>query len=463
MPALNDVQSRLNPTQVQQVLSPSSPDEVSAAIAQAMARQTSLCPAGSLHSMGGQQFLEGGLSLSSSSLTRVGPLDMEAGAVWVQSGVTWPRLVEWLKCNQGNSAPALSLIQKQTGADELTLGGALSSNIHGRVLGRRPIVEDIVAFYITLPDGTRLKCSRQENAELFSLAIGGYGLFGFVDSINLRLTPRKLHTRRVQELSLEQVIPSLEAQTRAGATYGDFQYMTDETSADFMARGIMSVYVPEPEIQGIGEGQLGLSQEEWSRLYVLAHTDKARAYQEYAAHYRQTDGQLYWSDDLQFSPYLPEAGEALYRHLGWQTFASLMITELYVPRERFVDFMRAARAAVLETGANVVYGTVRLIEAEDETLLRWAKDSYACTIFNLLVEHSPQGIERAKTQFRALTDCALEREGSFYLTYHRWARRDQVERAYPCFPRFLELKEKYDPSETFSSDWYRHHREMFTW
>ena len=421
-----------------------------------------LCPAGSLHSMGGQQFLERGISLNSSSLTGVGPLDSEEGTVWVQAGVTWPRLVEWLQRHEGNSDPPLSIIQKQTGADELTLGGALSSNIHGRVLGRRPIVEDIVAFYITLADGTRLKCSREENAELFSLAIGGYGLFGFVDSINLRLTPRRLHTRRVQELSLEEVIPSLEAQTAAGATYGDFQYMTDETSPDFMARGIMSVYLPEPNGTETGKGQLGLSQEEWSRLYVLAHTDKARAYQEYAAHYRQTDGQLYWSDDLQFSPYLPEAGEALYRRLGWTTFASLMITELYVPRERFADFMSAAKAAVLETGANVVYGTVRLIEAEDETLLRWAKDSYACTIFNLLVEHSPEGIKRARTQFRALTDCALEREGSFYLTYHRWARRDQVERAYPQFPRFLELKEKYDQSGVFSSDWYRHHRQMFT-
>ena len=461
MPTLNDVQSRLNSTQVQQVLSPSSPDEVSAAIAQASAQQTSLCPAGSLHSMGGQQFLAGGLSLSSSSLIQVGPLDSEEGTVWVQSGVTWPRLVQWLKCNPGNTAPALSIIQKQTGADELTLGGALSSNIHGRVLGRRPIVEDIVAFYITLADGTRLKCSREENAELFSLAIGGYGMFGFVDSINLRLTPRGLHTRRVQELSLDEVIPALEAQTAAGATYGDFQYMTDETSPDFMAKGIMSVYLPEADCTGIRDGQLGLSQEEWSRLYVLAHTDKARAYHEYAAHYRQTDGQLYWSDDLQFSPYLPEAGEALYRQLGWQTFASLMITELYVPRERFVDFMTAAKAAVMETGANVVYGTVRLIEAEDETLLRWAKDSYACTIFNLLVEHSPQGMERARTQFRALTDCALERQGSFYLTYHRWARKDQVERAYPQFPRFLELKEKYDPSGIFSSDWHRHHRQMF--
>ena len=461
MPLLNDVQSRLNATDMQRIDAPASPPEVSAAIAQAASQGLSVCPAGTLHSMGGQQFAAGGVSLSSASLTGIGPMDPELGTVWVQSGVTWPRLVQWLRRSEGNEGPALSIIQKQTGADELTLGGALSSNIHGRVLGRRPVVDDIASFYLVLPDGSRVKCSRDENAHLFALAIGGYGMFGFVDSVNLRLTPRRLHVRRVRELPLEDVIPGLEAQEKAGATYGDFQYMTDETSPDFMARGIMSVYLPEEGVSRIPEGQLGLSQEEWSRLYVLAHTDKARAYDKYAAHYRDTDGQLYWSDDLQFSPYLPDAGDALYRQLGWQTYASLMITELYVPRDRFVDFMAAARETLLKTGANVVYGTVRLIEAEDETLLRWARESYACVIFNLLVEHSPEGMERGRDRFRALTDCALEREGSFYLTYHRWARRDQVERAYPDFRRFLELKEEHDPAGIFSSDWYRHHREMF--
>lgn len=461
MATLNDVQSRLNATDMQRIVTPANPDEISTAIAEAASQGLPICPAGALHSMGGQQFATGGISLSSAALNRVGHLDVQRSTVWVQSGATWPGLVKWLQCNQGADAPCLTIIQKQTGADELTMGGALSSNIHGRVLGRRPIVDDIESFYLTQADGTRALCSREENAHLFRLAVGGYGMFGFVDAINLRLIPRQLHVRRVQELSLDEVIPGLEAQQISGATYGDFQYMTDETSPGFMARGIMSVYLPEESRCAIPEGQLGLSQEEWLRLYLLAHTDKARAYEEYAAHYRQTDGQQYWSDDLQFSPYLPEAGDALYRHLGWQTYASLMITELYVPRDRFVDFMAAARDTVTRTGANVVYGTVRLIEAEEETLLRWARDSYACVIFNLLVEHSPDGIERGKEQFRALTDCALERNGSFYLTYHRWARRDQVERAYPQFSRFLELKEKHDPNGVFSSDWYRHHREMF--
>jgi FAD/FMN-containing dehydrogenase len=82
-------------------------------------------------------------------------------------------------------------------------------------------------------------------------------------------------------------------------------------------------------------------------------------------------------------------------------------------------------------------------------------------IFNLHVTHDPEGVAKAADAFRALIDCAIPYGGSYYLTYHRWARKDQVEACYPQFAEFLRLKRKYDPDEVFQSDWYRHYREMF--
>ena len=165
MTILNDVQSQLNHTPVARIERPSSPTEVRALLNVARSAGDSICPAGALHSMGGQQLLTNGVSLSSDDLNTIGPLDEESKTVTVQSGARWPALVRWLCSEQcGNSRP-LTIIQKQTGADELSLGGALSSNIHSRVLGRKPIVEDIESFYITTSDGARLKCSREENID----------------------------------------------------------------------------------------------------------------------------------------------------------------------------------------------------------------------------------------------------------------------------------------------------------
>ena len=461
MPTLNDVQSRLNRTEIARIVRPQTSEDVRNEIRKAATDGIAICPSGSLHSMGGQQFVSSGVSLSSSELKKIGPLDRDERTVWIQSGVTWPELVRWLHERQRESPMTLSIIQKQTGADEMTLGGALSSNIHGRVLGRKPIVADIEEFYLTDARGERILCSRENNTELFRLAIGGYGLFGFVDSIKLALEPRTQLVRRVAEIETGEVMSALEQRMGEGATYGDFQYMTDESSSDFMNKGIVSTYSPTQSRVDVPPGQLGLTTEDWMRLYVLAHTNKARAYDEYAAHYLQTDGQVHWSDEHQFSPYLPQAGDMLANSLGWKTFASLMISELYVPRARFPRFMHQARKSLLNTDANVVYGTVRLIEREEETYLRWAREDYACVIFNLLVEHSPEGIARAKRQFQALIDCALDEGGCYYLTYHHWARKDQVEKAYPQFRSFLEMKDRYDPDTLFTSEWHRHYVEMF--
>ena len=110
----------------------------------------------------------------------------------------------------------------------------------------------------------------------------------------------------------------------------------------------------------------------------------------------------------------------------------------------------------------MIYGTVRLIERDDETVLAWARQPWACIVFNLHVDHTPQRIERAGDAFRRLIDRALAYGGSYYLTYHRWATREQVEAAYPQFVEFLREKLRCDPEERFQSDWYRHYREMFS-
>jgi FAD/FMN-containing dehydrogenase len=77
------------------------------------------------------------------------------------------------------------------------------------------------------------------------------------------------------------------------------------------------------------------------------------------------------------------------------------------------------------------------------------------------VTHDEQGLANATRAFRSLIDLGIRYGGSYYLTYHRWATKQQVATCYPQFPEFLALKLKYDPNELFQSDWYRHYTAMF--
>ncbi len=208
-------------------------------------------------------------------------------------------------------------------------------------------------------------------------------------------------------------------------------------------------------------GGARITPDDWKRLIYLAHVEKSRAFNAYATHYQRTDGQIYWSDEHQFTVYQYGYHRDIDTRLGSQTCGGEMISEIYVPRDRLLSFMEAAREGLRSHGGNVIYGTVRLIERERETFLGWARKDWACVIFNLCVHHDPKAIEAAKRSFRMLIDAGLERGGSYYLTYHRWARRDQVEAAYPQFREFLSQKLRHDPEERFQSDWYRHYRYMF--
>ncbi len=40
--------------------------------------------------------------------------------------------------------------------------------------------------------------------------------------------------------------------------------------------------------------------------------------------------------------------------------SSLMLSEVYVPRDKFHELMESSRAAALKNGMNIVYGTVRV-------------------------------------------------------------------------------------------------------
>jgi FAD/FMN-containing dehydrogenase len=458
---VNDVHSGLNPTRVHGVAAPASLGELAGLVRRADAEDRALCVAGARHAMGAQQFATDALLVDTRNLNRVLHLDADAGTVEVESGVLWPQLIEHLNRDPANAAARWGIIQKQTGADRLSIGGALSANVHGRGLRLKPFINDVESFTMLDAAGRPLTCSRRQNPELFRLAVGGYGLFGVVYSVTLRLTRRRKLRRVVREITVDELMPAFGERIADGFLFGDFQFATDPDSPDFLRRGVFPCYMPVDDDTPVPDGQKVLSDGEWRELLYLAHADKSRAYRAYAGHYLATSGQVYWSDEHQLTPYLDGYHEELDRRLGSPHRCSEMITELYVPRDSLPAFLSACRADFLAHGVNVIYGTVRLIERDDESFLAWAKQQSACVIFNLHVEHTPAGISHAADAFRRLIDLAAGMGGSYYLTYHRFAKRRQVLACYPQFPEFLRLKDRYDPRGRFQSDWYRHHKTMF--
>jgi FAD/FMN-containing dehydrogenase len=458
-PVLNDVHSGLNATRVHEVVQPRSVADIQLAIRRARETGVSIC--GARHAMGGQQFGTDTLLLDMMALNRVLSFDRQAGTIEVEAGIQWPALIEFMLAAQAGADVQWGIVQKQTGADSMTLGGALAANVHGRGLRLEPIIADVEAFTLVDAGGELRRCSRTENADLFRLAIGGYGLFGVISSITLRLCQRQKLQRVVEIKDVQDVMAAFRRRIDEGFLYGDFQYSIDAQGEDFLRRGVFSCYRPIDVTTPIPEAQRVLSQEDWQRLLYLSHVDKRRAVDTYVDYYQMTSGQIYWSDTHQLSDYFDGYHAWLDGLMNATVPASEIISEIYVPRDALAPFFDAVRTDFRRHQVDVIYGTVRLIERDDESFLAWAREPYACVIFNLHANHSPAGIQQVSAAFRRLIDLGIEYGGSYFLTYHRYARREQVERCYPQFPQFLRLKRQFDTEERFQSDWYRHYRQMF--
>ena len=458
---VNDIHSQLNATSVARLIEPSGLDALVGTVrdARAAGAQLSLC--GGRHAMGGQQFGTDAWLLELRRHSAIHSFDEERGLIVADAGIQWPELIAGCAALHRGNHPAWGIRQKQTGADRLTLGGSLSANVHGRGLRMPPIIADVEAFTLIDASGEVRRCSRENDAELFRLAIGGYGLFGIIADVTLRLMPRVKVERRVEVLSLDELLRVPEERDTREWLFGDFQYSIDETSPDFLRRGVFSAYHRVGDDRPVPGGQRELRGDDWRRLLHLAHTDRAQVFEEYAGYYLSTNGQIYWSDTHQLGTYFDGYHAEIDRQLAASHRGSEMITEIYVPRPALGAFMGSAAELLRRGGVPVIYGTIRLIERDEESFLAWAREPWACVIFNLCVAHTPAGLAAAQTAFRGLIDLAIAHGGSYYLTYHRWATRAQVEACHPRFREFLRLKEMHDPAGVFTSDWHRHHRALF--
>jgi FAD/FMN-containing dehydrogenase len=464
-PILNDVHSQLNPTRVAAVERPESKQALQEFVWRARREGLKISVAGGCHAMGGQQFATDGVHIDLTALNQVLSQDAVRGLLHIEAGADWPVIIEASHRMEAGAGRSWGIRQKQTGVDLVSLGGSISANAHGRGLWMQPLGNDIEDLTLLNARGEFVLCSRSENPELFSLVVGGYGLFGIIYSATLRLMPRQRVERVVDITDLDDAVNAVYRRAAEGCLFGDFQFAIDAADPRFLRRGVFACYRPTAAAAEDSGPASDLPADAWLKLLRLAHEDKREAFRLYAQHYLGTDGNHYWSDTMQLSTYIPSYADYLESARGEPAAGAvketLVIGEHYVPREQLLEFMQQAKDVLVSKRTEVIYGTIRAIMKDTVSFLPWAKGDFVCVIFNLRTPHTPEGRSKTEETFRALIDLSIRLGGCFFLTYHRYATAAQVEAAYPEFREWLKRKLQYDPEELFTSDWYLHYKMAF--
>jgi FAD/FMN-containing dehydrogenase len=447
-PGFTDDASRLNQTKVAEIWRPegaaTDPErELAALLAQARADGLRVSIAGARHTMGGHTIYPGGVVVDMSGWNSM-RLDGARGILKVGAGALWSDVIPYL------DARGMSVAVMQSN-NSFSVGGSISVNCHGWQYDRPPIASTVESFRLMLADGSVVRCSRSENAELFSLALGGYGLFGIILDAELRVVPNERYrlVRRVVPIddSLATLDEMIESLPGAQMVYARMSIVPESLFDEV----ILNAFVRDADDAEGGIPTLT----EGSMADLQRAVFRGSAESDYGK-------ELRWKAETQLQPLV--AGSVASRNQllneGVEVFENRsadstdILHEYFVPRRRAAGFVGAMRSIIGSHRPNLMNVTVRGVNRDDDTFLRYADEDMIAFVMLFVQRKTPEGEAEMEALTQELVEAALAHEGRHYLPYRLHATPEQFARAYPQAREFFALKQKYDPDELFQNQLY---------
>jgi decaprenylphospho-beta-D-ribofuranose 2-oxidase len=441
---------RLAPARVERVDEVREMEQLRAALRDARQRGLKVSISGSRHSQGGHTYHAGGVVLNMRRFNRIRAIDSASMTITVESGATWDEV-------QRAIAPQGLALKVMQSSNIFTVGGTLSANAHGRDVDVMQVVDVVERFRLLLADGSVVEVSRKENPELFSLVIGGYGLYGVILDVTLRVARDELYEQRAESMDYTE-FPAHFAR----------RVQTDSNVVLMLARPSID---PDPEafLREVVVVTWRRVRDGRSATFELTEEEHVLRDRFFFGLSRRFD----WAKSLRWKlQKRVELGAGAARvvsrnnsmrpplapleFLDYRSSKDTdIIQEYYVPVGNFVPFMDRFRAILLAGDMNVLSSTVRYVKANSTPVLAYAPRSDAFAIIQMSnVGLSPDAQARAAGVTRQLVDAALELGGTYYLTYQLYPTPEQLHRAYPTARHAFERKRFYDPAEIFSSQFY---------
>jgi FAD/FMN-containing dehydrogenase len=436
--------SRLDKTQVTEIWNlPGDPEKAETELRQlllkAQAAHLHVSIAGARHSMGGQTIYPGGIVVNMLPFKGMS-LDEHNDLLHVQAGAKWADVIPYLD-QRGRS---VSVMQSD---NSFTVGGSLSVNCHGWQYDRPPIASTVESFRLMKADGSVIKCSRTQNQELFSLALGGYGLFGIILDADLRVVANE-RLRLDQNLvpigrAIDSFGRSLHKAPGAELAYARLnitpQKMFDEVLINIFYRE--SGAIPQLTDAGsrwlprlIFRGSVGSEYGKEMRWAAETHLQA------------ELMGKIFSRNQIM--------NDSAEWYLDRSEKTTDILHEYFVDRNHAGEFLAAARNIVRKHNGDLLNVTVRDVRADSDTFLNYASTDMLAFVMFFSQPRSALGDAQMQEMTIELVDAVLDAHGRYYLPYRLHATIGQFRRAYPQSERFFTLKRRYDPDELFQNEFY---------
>jgi FAD/FMN-containing dehydrogenase len=446
-PGFTDDASRMNRTRVAEVVPvEADPDAAERQLAELLARARAeglhVAVAGTRHSMGGHTIYPGGIVIDMLPFKNM-DLDEAHDILHVQAGARWRDIISYLDRRKRSVAVMQS-------DNTFSVGGSLSVNCHGWQFGRPPIASTVESFRLMQADGSIVRCSRTENSKLFSLVLGGYGLFGIILDADLRVVANERYRLEQFVVPVDEALGTFAAKVQekpdAVMVYARMSIVPD----DFLEEVILNVLYRDPSPDGaLPElAQPGMVALRRSLFRGSAESDYGK--------------ELRWQAESRLQPHLSNRhfsrnqllneGSEIFQNRSAET--TDILHEYFIPPANIEPFVVDLRDIIPRHSGNLLNVTVRSMERDEDSFLRYADQRMYSLVMLFNQPRTPEGEARMESLTRALIDAALTAGGRYYLPYRLHATREQFARAYPQAADFFLLKRQYDPEELFQNQFY---------
>lgn len=444
-----DDASRMNRTRVDKVWAiPSDPIAAESQLRDllnlARAKGLRVSIAGARHSMGGHTIYPDGIVLNMLPFNRM-ELNTETQTLSVGAGARWSEIIPYLD-RHGYS---VAIMQSN---NDFSVGGSLSVNCHGWQHDQPPIASTVKSFRLMNADGQILRCSRSENEELFSYALGGYGLFGVILDVDLRVVPNERYRPETEILPYHKYaaryLEKVEGNPEVGMVYGRLCVVPGEKT--FLREAVLTVFHRSP-----------CKREDIPLLRDAGYAKLRRAV--YRAQIGSNSGkQLRWRAEKalgeQFSKkffsrnQLLNEGAEVYQEQN--TDRTDILHEYFIPASQFTSFLDRSHSIIPKFHGDLLNVTVRNVKKDNDTFLRYADQDMFSFVMLFSQARTEEADKRMEEMTRELIDAALACGGRYYLPYRLHATNAQFEKAYPQAREFFERKRRHDLHGIFQNQFF---------
>src|SRR5277367_2823239 len=353
------------------------------------------------HSMGGQSLPRDGVAITFDDPWF--EIDTANKLYRVSAGARWWDVIA--KLDPLGFSPKVM----QSNAD-FGVASTFCINAHGWPVPFGPFGSTVRALRMVLADGELVECSRDKNAELFALAMGGYGYFGVIVDLDVEMTANVVLQRSASlmpgDAFAEPFIAAIEKDPQTLMAYGRLSV----AHASFFHEALLTTYSaaspqpsPLPAASSIGAMN-------WisSDLYRLQIGSKA------AKNAR-------WYAETQLNPKI-SSPLATRNALMNEPVANLanpfrlrtdILHEYFVSPARFREFLVACREIIPPAKAEFLNVTLRYVAADPTAVMAYARMPRIAAVMSFSQEMSSDGEIDMLEMTERLIDRVVDLDGAF--------------------------------------------------